>query len=701
MFTRRQFVKACAVTGAGLAAFSRWVWPFSQSPLGISKFTQPLPMLGADIPVATRGALWNGGWLYDLEVAQYQHQFHPALGASTCWGYADNGGVHGYLAGAIIVNRGEPVWLKVTNKLPATHPLPVDTTVMGADLPANRCCSHLHGGMVDWTSDGGPFAWYAPNSTGPANGGESFLNGTGVPGQALHYYPNNQSARFLWFHDHAVGITRLNAYAGIAAGYIIRDHAESELLKRGYLPANEIPLVIQDKSFVSEQAIQQGYTWGNVGDLWYPWQYDYSDTDDRWMYGPLQFPSANWTTPLPSPSIVPEFFGDTIIVNGAAYPYVPVQPRHYRFRVLNGTQARFLNLQLYYEDPNNPGEPDFLAPNPPKFIQIGNECGFVPFPVALNNPPQRIGFNAAGQANRYTLLLAPAERADVIIDFSQVTPGRNLILYNDAPAPFPVGDARNDYYTGAPDQSPEGGAPTPLLGYGPNTRTLLQFRVGVLVGAPDPASMGALESAALSGPPLSGAAKTAVNLLVSSINANLDPSKAVKTRDLSLDEYYDSYGRLQASLGTTMQTGTDPDGGSLYGMEYMDPPTEVVKNGTTEIWRVYNLTADTHPMHFHLANVQVLSRQGFLKAEQGGVLTPILQGLPQQPDANEKGYKETIRMNAGEVTTLLMKFAVPWTPFPIPVSPRTGDYEYVWHCHILEHEEHEEHDMMRPLIVQP
>ncbi len=218
---------------------------------------------------------------------------HPDLpGPTKFWGYADvtNGQApnHRYLGGVIVAQQNRPVRMKTINQLPPTHRLPVDTTIMGGELEQNRVCVHLHGGLVPWTSDGGPHAWFSPTAVGP-----SFLNGTGVPGEALYRYPNGQSARLVWYHDHAIGITRLNAYAGIASAYIIRDDVENLLIKSHIIPSNEIPLIIQDKTFVSQAAVDEGYVWGKPGELWYPHQYEKaSDPKGRWDYGPdLGFPS--------------------------------------------------------------------------------------------------------------------------------------------------------------------------------------------------------------------------------------------------------------------------------------------------------------------------------------------------------------------------------------------------------------------------
>jgi spore coat protein A, manganese oxidase len=708
MQSRRDFIKTTAIAGAGLALCRGSAWAFGQTPAGLSKFIQALPGLGPNgIPVATPNTTrYPGADFYQIEVGQYQQQFHPDLPPSTLRGYADtafgllpNGRPnHRYLGGVIVAKNGRPVWLNIKNNLPdGPHPLPVDPTIMGVmnGQNDNRICTHLHGGFVPWTSDGGPFVWVDPHG----NVGPSFVpsvNGTGVPGEIQLYYPNQQSNRLMWYHDHTFGITRLNAYVGIASAYLLVDDYEQGLVSQGILPANQIPLVIQDKSFVSNAAVRSGYIWGKVGDLWYPYLYETAQssptTDNptgRWNYGPfVQPPAQGVITPLPIPAEIPEYFSDTIVVNGAAWPYLEVQPRHYRFRILNGSQARFYNLQLYYE--GAPGEADLSRPGP-RIIQIGSEGGFLPNPVALNDPPQPIAFDpVTGNATNYTLLLASAERADIIIDFSNAPVGSRLMLYSDAPAPFPGGDPRNDYFTGDPDQTAFGGAPTTAPGVGPNTRTLLQFRVTPLVGAPDPASMSLLESLAVN--------QTPSTILSTDIAANLSLKNA-KVRDLTLNEDFDEYGRLMQRLGTGASPGLNNQGLPTWGRNYTDPATETPKAGTTEIWRIFNLTGDTHPVHFHLVNVQVLARQPFdvnyFMARKGAVR---FTGPARPADANELGNKETVRMNPMECTTVVMKFELPVTPFVVPQSPRTGGYEYVWHCHILEHEEH---DMMRPLIVQP
>jgi spore coat protein A len=210
------------------------------------------------------------------------------------------------------------------------------------------------------------------------------------------------------------------------------------------------------------------------------------------------------------------------------------------------------------------------------------------------------------------------------------------------------------------------------------------------VGVPDPPSLKALVNMALDN--FSHVSPTASVLgLVHPIHTK----EAVRTRDLTLNEDVDEFGRLRQTLGTNRPTGSF-EGRPFFGLAYEDPITESPRVGDVEIWRIFNLTADTHPIHFHLVNVQVLSRQPFDVEQYDG--TPDFTGPARKPDLNEFGWKETVRMNPGECTTVIMRFDLPRTPFTVPQSNRTGGYEYVWHCHILEHEEH---DMMRPLVVKP
>ena len=702
MLTRRSFLKT-AIAGATLAAYGAfapsraWAWYQSQStPLWKTTFRGVGP---GGIPVAAPdGFASTGAAHYSLNIAEFTDQIHPTLGPTKLWGYDPftplGGGTQAqkHLGGIIVAGKGSPIQLTFSNNLPPQHILPVDMSIDGASLGDNRTSTHLHGGLVPWTSDGGPHAWFDPYG----NKGKSYVNVNINPSlatnQAEYYYPLKQSARLLWYHDHAWGTTRLNAYAGIATALVLRDADEANLRNAG-LPefiensvlggstVQELPIVVQDKIFVSSKTIfTVDPTWKGPsadGSLWYAHVYDTA------RYGKLGPAPAGSPT---DPSVVPEFFGDTMLANGTVYPEATVEARRYRFRILNACNARFLNLQMYVDDGspngitlNNMGTPanvpalNAAALNPSgkptaNFLVLGTEGGFLPTAVWV---PSNVPFN--GTTAGGSLLLAPAERADLLFDFSAYA-GKKIILYTDTPAPFPMGDPLNDYFPGLANKNPVNGL-TPA-GSGPNTRVIMRFNV-VAAGAADSA-LGIARNSAMPG----------IDPLLAPLGVTALPA-GVPVRQLTLNETFDSHGRLMQLLGTNTPTALG------YGLTYMSQPaTETPQAGAIEVWQIANLTADTHPIHFHLVNVQIISRQAFNGYRNG---VPNLQGAPLPPAAFERGWKETVRMNPGEVTTVIMQFNVPTgLPFTVPSSPRTGGNEYVWHCHILEHEEH---DMMRPLIV--
>ena len=727
--TRRQFLKSAAIAGAGLALPLKFgvrsAYPFAQSPTNIPKFVNSLPGLGpAGVPLATKTTQTFAGLstdVYNLRVREYTQLMDPALpGPTTLWGYADINGANRYLGGVVVATRGTPVLFNLTNQLPNHQIIPIDLTIMASekktvgDLPLNRIVTHLHGGLTPWFSDGTPFQWFTPSG----QQGASFMNvpGTSPPaGTATYYYPMDQSARLVWYHDHTMGITRTNAYSGIASAFVITDSFEAYLLNQGFLPdLVGIPLVIQDKTFVASNILSQDPTWqwGNPGNLWYPHVYEVNSgpfpacaTNDkgRWDYGPCVSPPAVLPNKkfytLPTPSVVPEFFADTALINGAPYPVVSVTDKTFRFRMLNGSQARFWHLNLYKEDPTNPGEPKTTVNNPPfqvkgvpgpTMYQIGTEGGFLPAVAVHDNTtpcPMDLAGDASGNTANpdgpFNLLLAPAERADVLIDFTGLQ-GQSFILYNDAPAPFPGGDPRNDYFTGDPDQTAFGGAPSTQAGQGPNTRTIM--KVVVSKGSPgitiNPAFLKKLDNA-LANNFFGG------NPVPPQQDAPLSPA-GEPVFNKTLNEDFDDFGRLLQRGGTDQQF-TNNQGLPTFGQGYLDSITETISAGDTQVWDVYNTTGDTHPWHFHLVNVQIIGRGPF-----------SVVGIPPAsftaPDPNEMGWKETVRMNPGEVTRVIMKFDLPTLPAAMgdPVSPRTGGHEYVHHCHILEHEEH---DMMRALVI--
>jgi spore coat protein A len=744
-FTRRQFMRLTGGAGiaAGAAMALPWAfdaapaWAFAQTPT-VRKFVTALPGLGASgansigqyIPLATKHSKMFAGRMtdvYKMAAAPFTERMHPDLPGKTHFlGYYDRKtGDSRYLGGVIVAKRGTPVLLNMANQLPNRAIIPVDPMVMAGpggvmtgDLPLNRMDVHMHGGFTPWFSDGTPLQWFDPKGLT----GASFMNvpGTHVPkGSANYYYPMDQSARLAWYHDHAMGITRTNVYAGLASALLIVDDFEIGLVHDGMLPdLVGIPLIIQDKAFVSENICKTDPTWrwGGPGDLWYPHVYEpnvnangTTNPKGRWDWGPTVVPPSQNTMAVPVPaSLIPEAFFDTILVNGGLYPTASVPPKRVRFRMLNGSQARFYHLTLRKEDGSVHGEAN-VGPNGagPVMYQIGTEGGFLPA-VAVHDNTQLIPLpdpsdpTTASPDGPFNVLLAPAERCDVVIDFNGVPAGTSFILYNDAPAPFPGGDARNDYFTGDLDLTAAGGAPSTAAGMGPNTRTLFKITVGA--GSGDTVAtprwlakmnsklMGNFASGNQPGLLYNGGAPWIPKF---PFDANLLHSKTV-VRQLSLNEDFDEMGRLIQTMGTMTSMGTDNQGLPTWGLPYLDPASETPHAGDTEVWQIFNLTMDVHPMHIHLVNGQLIQRQPFT----GDPTNWSYSGPPTPPDANEMGWKETVRVNPGESATMIMKFDLPKLPtaeMRNARSPRTGGHEYVWHCHILEHEEH---DMMRPLIVK-
>ena len=822
-----------------------------------------------------------------------------------------------------------------TGRRPGDLFLPVDKTVMGSGYgPAgpgvafdtyteNRAAVHLHGNNTVWISDGTPHQWITPaNELTPYPKGVSVYNVPDMPnpgrpavpasndplvdpaaGSTTLYYTNAMSARLMFYHDHAMGITRLNVYAGEAAGYVLTDVVDQDMINGtndsgvnpGFLkvlPDLGIPLIIQDRTFVDATTIfAQDPTWnwgtgpryttadgatlagkiknGVTGDLWYPhvymsaqnpWDLGGMNAFGRWHYGPwftpptpecvnglplgcIEFgPVANeyyqpvcaglpdpvnatctapWEPPMrpamPNPSIPGEAFNDTPIVNGTAYPYLEVEPRAYRFRILNAANDRFLNLQLYEAadktswtpaTPAAPGTPTALCgldptvctevkmvpvngapnqaadtpsglPNPltkgPAWWQIGTEGGFLAVPTEV--PIRPIGWNMdptafnVGTVNQHSLLLGTAERADVVVDFTGLG-GKTFILYNDAPAAFPAGVPTYDYYTGVADQIDVGGAPGTLPGLGPNTRTIMQIRVkttaptvdtsqvsfanlqqvfaktatkrGVFERTQDPILIPqAAYNSAYNNTFNSTAsqflhiADTQMTFQPIGKDGQLQPAVTLPLQMKAMHDemggVYDmQFGRMSGMLGLT-----NPQRGNafLLPFNFASPPTDVIMGSPdvdaapvgsladgTQIWRIFHNGVDTHTIHVHLFNAQLINRIG-------------QDNWMVDAEPSEYGWKDTFRVNPLEVTFLAMRPVLPTAaqvPFEVPDNIRLIDptlpegasllepppagwfdpagnpitsminhfvnfgWEYVWHCHILAHEEM---DMMHSLVA--
>jgi spore coat protein A len=515
--------------------------------MALEKYVDKLPIPPVLAPVSSD----NGVDYYEVTMKEITQKLHRDLNPTTLYAYE---GI--YPGPTFVTESNTPIKVKWINDLPVSpHLLPVDKTLHGAEgVPEVRTVVHLHGANVQPDSDGFPEAWFINNfqEVGPA-----FTN-------EVYYYPNKQPATTLFYHDHALGITRLNVYAGLAGAYLIRDEIEENLnLPKGEF---EIPLIIQDRTFNSD------------GSLFYP-----SQPEDV-------IPGLT-----PDPSVVPEFFGDTILVNGKVWPYLEVRPQRYRFRIVNGSNSRFYNIKL---ENTSVGQT-------PLWLQIGTDGGFLEAPVTLTN-----------------LTLAPGERADTIIDFSGFM-GGEFEFTNDASAPFPMGDAPDENTTGK----------------------IMRFNV-VLPFAEDgseiPASLTSIE--------------------------RLDPLKASRVRYSTLVESTDIYQRLLLLLDNKM---------------WDEAITQKPKLNTIEVWNLLNLTIDTHPIHLHLVQFQVLGRRPFDVTQYNLTKQIVYTGPEIEPDDNERGFKDTVRANPGEVTRIIARF---------------GDFVgvYPWHCHILEHEDH---DMMRPYEV--
>jgi len=730
MLTTRWLTKTGMLIGSALFALCIWTsgsalanQQILQTPLpgkNIPKYVEALPtFVGARVP---------GTAPLVVSMEEFQQKvlpvgFYTALPASFSagtyvWGYKVNTSGPLYPTFTIEAQRGTPTTVTYTNNLtgPGGGPavlqkyLTVDQTLHWADPlelmcvmnPMNPACFkpygnpswlgpgnppnptgapvpavvHLHGSESPSAFDGGPEQWFTPDPLGPKGAG--YVSLSTVPNnQAVYYYPNSQEATTLWFHDHALGATRLNVYGGLAGFYFLRDGRDTGLSGNPIgLPVGlqEVEIVIQDRMF---------------------------DTN-----GQLLFPDLG-INPTIHPFWIPEFFGDTIVVNGKTWPYLQVEPKRYRFRVLNGSNARMYNLSLDNKMP---------------FWQIGTDGGFLDAPAMVSQ-----------------LFIAPGERADVIVDFTGSPNGTNILLTNDAKAPFPHGAPADPQTVGQ----------------------IMQFRVTSLTAA-DASCNPALAAGAVGACDLRGT-NPIVRLadpLAGTLATGVVPDKK---RQLTLNEVMGAGGPLEVLLNNTRWMGLK---GSTVGIPGVTPApvtdsvlipgnppnwiTELPQVGSTEEWEIINLTADAHPIHIHLVQFQIVNRQMFQTGKYlktygaaflGGVfkpsdgpplayntpnadgavggnpaVTPYLQDGIKPPAANEAGWKDTVVMHPGEVTRIVAR----WAPQNVPVGgvaagtnlypfdPRApmgtldafglpGGPGYVWHCHILDHEDNE---MMRPYMVQ-
>jgi FtsP/CotA-like multicopper oxidase with cupredoxin domain len=558
---------------------------------------------------------------YDVVMVQKLQQLHSELPPTLIWAYGPDGATAKMPGPTFETIQGTPVTVTWRTRLSQRDPFPVDPTIHWAN-PNNMpkpappflpfppgydeaqfpvpVVPHRHGGEQLAVFDGHPDAWF----TFDGKQGKAFATN-------VYVYPNSQEPTTLWYHDHALGVTRLQVNMGLYGMYIERATPGSpQALIEAQLPSGpyELPIVLQDRMFCFD------------GQPFFPVDPPNPDIHPYWG---------------------PEFFGDTILVNGKIWPYLDVEPRKYRFRILNGSNARFYNLSF----------------GSAIVTQIGTDGGYLDDGVPLS-----------------TVLIAPAERVDVVVDFSSLAVGAQIVVTNDANAPFPDGDPVDPDTTGQ----------------------VMQLRV-VPLAAPDTSTI----PSPLRPTPI----------------PNLLPGVTLR-RQLTLNEIASDAGPIEVLLNDT---------------HWDDPVTELPAVGTTEMWELINTTEDAHPIHVHLVQFQILDRQDFdeegyaaaYAAAYGGstpafppgphgppndyntpnadgaiggnpAIGPFLIGAPTPPSPGEAGWKDTVRAFPGQVTRILVRYArQDGSPYPFDATAEPG---YVWHCHILDHEDNE---MMRPYKIIP
>ncbi len=687
----------------------------------IPQFVDPLPLLSvAGGPIETVRA---GTGEITLNMLEFQANmmpstFVPANGlpymGTWVFGYrvgpttAPTSAVGTYIGPVIVATRGQPTQIRYVNNLTANNIAWRDwidqslhwANPCGATMMVNGmgntdkykgpvpAVPHLHGAEDPAIIDGGPEAWFLSNEPAPAScptpttHGPAYYTMSGAAtNEAIYRYPNNQEAAPLWFHDHVLGATRINAnIAGLAGAYALIDPGLA--LPTGLHPVGlqqgatgpvnfTVPLVLQDRMF---------------------------DTN-----GQTYFPNVGINPE--HPYWVPEFVGDTIVVNGKVWPYMNVDQQRYRFFLIDGSNSRPYDMFLQDLTSGVKG---------PRMWVIATEGGYLDSPVLIDP-------NATGQQTKAgvqkSLMMMPGERYEIIVDFADpvwkgllaakgVTFPLNLILRNTAPT-----------VDGNPKASTEG--------------RIMQFRVSANAPADtsyDPAS----------GIPIRSGGQTIKRLVNTATGTPaVTPDK---TRELVLVEIAGPGGPLEVLVNNTKWDGlrsdgttTIPDSTLVLGNWLTELPTE----GDTEVWEIVNTTADAHPIHLHAVQFQILNRQAFdpeafgeayEAAFPGGDfipaygpplgygpsqasdfkyggnpdVTPYLLGLPIPQLAHEAGWKDTVIMPSGSVTRIAVRFA----PQDVPVgtvgsftfNPSALDGAYVWHCHITDHEDNE---MMRPYQILP
>jgi len=664
MVSRREFLKLSGASAGALMAmryglqraFAAPIAGGTLDPSAVDKFV--LPLIKPPAMPLSKGSNKKKD-KYKIAVRQFnQRILSPGHPETTVWSYGSadfpgtvaQGGTFNYPAFTIEASANKSTQVQWFNELVDAngdylpHILPVDQTLHWANPPGGFAArdrrgfdpslytgpvpivTHVHGAHTAEDSDGYAEAWYLPNAmnipAGYATTG-TFYDHFNVkyghdwaPGTTSFKYPNDQPATTLWYHDHTLGMTRLNVYAGPAGYWLIRGGPYDDPNNLGYFAPGvgddplgqytEIPIVIQDRSFNDD------------GSLFYP--------DNRAFFEGLD-PSQLQIPFIPdpakgglsdiSPIWNPEFFGNMMVVNGFTWPNLDVAPTKYRFRFLNGCNSRFLILK---------------ADNGMPFYQLGGDQGFLPAPEPLNE-----------------LLMAPAERADVVMDFTGFSHGTEVVLLNLGPdEPFGGGTPGIDFDPADPT----------------STGIVMRFKVDATLDIPNTGEIPEI---------LPGATVPSVVDTYRDVSLNEEESKTVFVTELGngnvvFDPSGEPFGPQSALLGGLASGVPTP-------LEWMAPITENPLINTTEEWTIHNFTADAHPIHVHLIKFEVLGRKPF----GGG--TSIAGS--NDPLPGESGPKDTVISYPGEITKIRMHFDLPGY--------------YVWHCHIVEHEDNE---MMRPYFIQ-
>jgi len=656
----------------------------SLDPLTIPKYVTPM-VIPPEMPRSVSDLTVD----YQISVRQFRQQILPSGFSKTkVWGYGsiDDPTSFNYPAYTVEASSNLPTTVKWKNELVnrkgefLKHLFPVDQTLHWAnpgqvgckDLSIRTDCTgtnprryrgpvpivtHLHGAHVGPESDGYPEAWWLPNATniplGYATTGSNFDQAAGfapVAGQAVYQYPNDQSESTLWYHDHTLGMTRLNVYAGPVGFWLIRDALGQENTLNLPAPAPkvgdlagtkyyELPIVIQDKSFNTN------------GSLFYPKHRSFFEgvarKDLRIKFAPKSDISKIWN---------PEAFFNTMVVNGKTWPFQDVDQGSYRLRLLNGSNSRFLNLSLQVMGAN--GLP--TGQEIPMY-QIGSDQGLLSDVVKVQTGSFTVYDDETGSITTtaapdpmQAMLLAPAERADVIADFTGLAAGTRVRMINTAPdAPF----------GGFPDIPAD-----------PDTSgQIMEFVVGANIGPAfaDPMNL-----------PLTDIVPLVADAPLRNVSLNEEESNSVCVTISPTGVITQLPGVIAGStfLADCALAGGVPFApkAALLGTQTAGVPTpmtwaqtitEAPALNATEEWAIHNNTVDSHPIHLHLVKFQVVGRE----------TTP---GIINAPLPNELGWKDTVIAYPGDITHIRAKFDIPGL--------------YVWHCHILEHEDNE---MMRPMCV--